>query len=294
MSEFILENESLKVTIKSMGAEISSVFGKERQKEFMWNADKKYWGRTAPVLFPVVGNFKDKEYIYDGTRYTMGQHGFARDKEFTMVQKSAEEIWFELTQDEETLKVYPFCFQLMIGYRLKDNYVEVLWKVKNTDKKDLYFSIGGHPAFLCPLNEGEEQSDYSLQFDTKEDLLYNLVNDKGLIADTNNLLPLDEIEGTIKIPEHLFDRDALIIEGSKVQKVSLLTMEKEPYITVEFDAPLFGIWSPAGKRAPFICIEPWYGRSDSIQFNGSLEEREYGNCLEPLAEFEKKFTMYFS
>ncbi len=291
MGRFTLENEKIKVMVDEVGAELVSLVKKESGTEYMWNADPAYWKRVSPVLFPLVGNLKKKEYRYNGQTYTMGQHGFARDKKFEMIKEEKDEIWFRLTEDEESLQIYPFAFQLDLGYKLNGFSVELCWRVENSGNKDLHFSIGGHPAFLCPLREGEKQTDYFLQFDSEEDILYTLINEEGLTAYPNNLLPLNDEDGTIEIPEHLFDGDALVIENRQAKKVSLLTPEKEAYITVEFDTPLFGVWSPAKKNAPFICIEPWYGRCDGADFNGTLEEREYGNVLAPQGIFEASYTI---
>ncbi|MDE7479451.1 MAG: aldose 1-epimerase family protein, partial [Lachnospiraceae bacterium] len=74
-------------------------------------------------------------------------------------------------------------------------------------------------------------------------------------------------------------------------KVSLCNQEGCPYLTVSFDAPLFGLWSPAKKNAPFICIEPWYGRCDKETFEGELSEREWGNKLSPSEEFYTEYTI---
>ena len=144
---YTLENENLKVEIDSFGAEIKSVKRKSDNFEYMWCGDKKYWGRTSPVLFPFVGAPKNKEYRYDGKTYTMGQHGFARDMEFTLEAQTEENISFVLTDTAETCEKYPFHFALHIGYELCKNEVKVNWTVENTDTKELYFSIGAHPAF---------------------------------------------------------------------------------------------------------------------------------------------------
>ena len=149
---YVLENDTLRVEIDSFGAELKSVKRKSDGKEYMWYADKKYWGRTSPVLFPFVGNCRNKEYRYGGKTYAIGQHGFARDMEHTMESQTADTIWFSLHSNEETMEKYPFAFVLKIGYNLTGNELKVMWKVENPDTKTLYFSIGAHPAFLCPVS----------------------------------------------------------------------------------------------------------------------------------------------
>lgn len=165
----------------------------------------------------------------------------------------------------------------------------MLWKVENTDKKTMYFSIGGHPAFNCPIREGEMQTDYRLVYDAEGPLVCSTLDEKGNVAQETKELLLEN--GEMQITEHLFDHDALIIEHHQAHKVGLKDPKGKVYLEVEFDAPLFGVWSPVGKHAPFVCIEPWYGRSDRTEFGQKLEEREWGNVLQPGELFEKSYRI---
>lgn len=285
----VLENEILKVTVNYFGAELSSIVKKETGAEYMWNADEKFWKRSAPVLFPFVGSLQNKEFLYDGKAYPMGQHGFARDMEFSLVSNSGTEAWFSLSSDESTYEKYPFAFTLEIGYVLNGNTLKVLWKVINEDEKQMHFSIGGHPAFMCPLAGEGKQTDYFITFDTDKDLVYSKLSANGLVESKDNILATNG--GSMQVTEHLFDEDALVIEGDQAHKVSLCKPEGTAYLTVAFDAPLFGLWSPAKKNAPFICIEPWYGRCDAEGFAGNLEEREYGHSLNAGEAFSADFRI---
>lgn len=275
-----LKNEFLKVTINEFGAELSSIINLENNCEYLWQADPEYWKRHAPVLFPFVGSLKDKAYTYNGKIYKMCQHGFARDLNFEKAEQTHNSIWQVLSANEETRKKYPFEFKLKIGYILEEKTLKVIWEVTNIDNKVMYYSIGAHPAFNCPLAEGEMQTDYYIGFETaKEEIHYGLINDEGLLRSETYTLPLEN--SYYKITPTLFDKDALIIENYQTQKVWLADENKQPYVTVNFDAPLLGVWSPAKKQAPFICIEPWYGRCDKADFTGSLEDREWGSKLLP-------------
>ena len=285
----ILENNELKATINHFGAELCSVVKKDTGAEYMWNGDEKYWKRNAPVLFPFVGSLKNKEFIYGGKAYPMGQHGFARDMEFSIVSNDGKEAWFSLSSDDSTYEKYPFAFTLEIGYILEESKLKVIWKVINEDEKNMYFSIGGHPAFMCPINNEGKQTDYYISLDTDKDLTYSKLSENGLVYKKDNILNTNG--GMLPITEHLFDEDALVVENHQAHRVSLCNPDKKPYLTVDFDAPLFGLWSPAKKNAPFVCIEPWYGRCDGEDFNGTLEEREYGHMLEPGKEFEASFQI---
>ena len=251
-----IQNNFLTVQVKNAGAELCSIKDKAGT-EYLFDANPAYWGRSAPVLFPFVGSLKNKSFVYEGKSYQMGQHGFARDRDFSLLQKEEASIWFRLTSNEETLAIYPLPFVLDIGYQLEDNSIRVLWNVHNPSDKSLLFSIGAHPAFLCPPCGGGMDGCY-LGFD---------------------------------LSPSLFDRDALIVEGKQAGRVWLADREKKPFVTVEFNAPLFGIWSPAGKNAPFVCIEPWYGRCDAEDFSGDLTQREYGNCISPGQIFQENYCI---
>ena len=288
MALFQISNDKITIQVDSMGAELKSLKCVASGREYMWNADPKYWKRTSPVLFPLVGGLKDGIYRLDGREYPMGQHGFARDMEFKLKSQVAHEIWFTLESDSETLDKYPYPFQLELGYELSDKTVIVKWRVKNPAKENMYFAIGGHPAFLCPIEEGTKQSDYMIRFDAGERVISSCL-ENGLIIDQNTAYELQD--GILPVTEHLFDGDALVIENDQAHSVSLVRPDGTDYLTVEFDAPLFGIWSPPQKQAPFICIEPWYGRCDRAGYEGDWKDREWMQVLEARETFEADYKV---
>lgn len=290
--EYILENDKLKATFRNKSAELISLIRKADNAELMWNGDPKYWGWSSPILFPFVGAVKNGEYRYQDTTYQIRQHGFARNQEFSVIFHSDDRITFLLEQSEATKELYPFDFHLEISYELEDNTLSVCWKVVNPSENKMYFSIGAHPAFMCPLKDGEKQWDGYLCFPDAEGdaLAYKLIDlSKNCIAPELHDLPLEGRKA--HITEHMFDKDALIIENRQAGMLGLAGSDGQPYVMLTFDAPLFGIWSPAGKNAPFICLEPWYGRSDAVYFNGTLENREYEQCLEGGQSFEASYQI---
>ncbi|MBN2222655.1 MAG: aldose 1-epimerase family protein [Vallitaleaceae bacterium] len=287
MARYVLKNEELELGFESRGAQLYSVNGRDR--DYLWNGDPQHWPWHSPILFPFVGRAKNFEYRYEEKVYTMKQHGFAREKEFRLLFQSENEISFSLLWDEESYSVYPFKFELILGYELVENQIVVKWKVRNLDDKIIHFSIGGHPAFYCPLSGFGEREDYYLNF-YQEQIQYQLLTKDGLLHRELYSLPL--YQGKYRITEDLFDLDALIFtqEGSK--RLSLCTPDQKPYVSLIFDAPVYGIYSPK-KKAPFVCIEPWYGRCDAIDFEGELSEREFGQSLAIGAEFVGGYTMEF-
>ena len=298
---YYLENDRLKVEIDSFGAEVKSVINKNNVREYMWYGNPKYWGRTSPVLFPFVGSLKEKKYHWKGKEYAMGQHGFARDHEFQLVSQTEDEIWFQLESDQETLEKYPFPFVLKIGYQLQrgseTDDVKVTWKVYNPAGETMYFSIGAHPAFLCPVHGFPKngkgcKTGYQLYFEGV-DVIHHHGNDvaKGLALREDIEMPLKN--GYVTITDDFFDRCTYMVEGNQTKRVGIADEEGKHVVDVCFDTPLFAIWSPEKKNAPFLCIEPWYGRCDAVGFEGDLSQREYTNVLEAGKTFEGGYVMKF-
>lgn len=287
-----LENNILKVEIDSFGAEVKSVLNKKDYREYMWYGNPKFWGRTSPVLFPFVGSLKNKEYIAKGKTYSMGQHGFARDNEFQVTSENETEIWFSFASSKETLEKYPYEFLLEIGYRLTGNELEVIWKVSNPADETMYFSIGAHPAFLCPVHGEDKKTGYKLFFEGVNEIHHH-GNDvaSGLAIKEDLVISLDN--GRVDITEDFFDRCTYMIEGNQTKKVGIEDIEGNRIVDVSFDTPLFAIWSPEKKQAPFICIEPWYGRCDAIDFEGDITKREFTNVLGAKECFNGGYSMSF-
>ncbi len=295
--KYVLENEKLKLVVDSLGCEIKSVMEKETNREFMWNGNPDAWKRTAPVLFPIVGKYRDNESLYEGKTYTMSQHGFARDNEFDLVENNGHKLVMKLLSNDSFKEKYPFDFALYIEYELNDNRIKKTLKVVNTDNKEIYFSIGGHPAFVCPeLNEsqaGVKICFEEMRQDNKDShkISYKLLSEDGLVVNKEYDLELDS-NYEFRVDKTFFDKDALIVENGQAKKVSLAYNGKK-YVTVKFDAPVFGLWSAAKKDVPFICIEPWYGRADAVDFNKDLTKREWSNKLSVNEEFVRSYEVEF-
>ena len=288
MAVFTLENDILKVSVASKGCEITDVYCKADGTHRMWDANPDGWKRVAPVLFPLIGKYKDNKCVYNGSTYEMSQHGFARDMEFEIVETSAERLVMRLTDNNETKVKYPFNFVLELEYALFGNEITETYRVINTDNKSIHFSIGGHPAFITPQHD-RSMSGCKIRFNS-DTIRYRLLSEDGLLERKEYELPLIDCEYSIQADT--FEKDALIIEGGQASEVSLIKDDKE-FVTVQFEAPVFGLWSCKGRNVPFVCIEPWYGRTDAEDFTGELADREYSNHLNPGEKFEKSFKIIF-
>lgn len=265
-----ISNQKLTATFKSLGAELISLVKNSTKQEYIWQADPSHWARHTPVLFPFVGKLKGDSYSYNGKKYASGQHGFARDKDFEIIHHTSDEIAFELVSDAETLKNYPFEFRLIIRYTLEDNFLKTAYEVENLSKKEMLFSIGGHPAFNCPMVAGERRSDYHLKFNVDEPLNTHLLVNGQFSGETETV---DQNDGILPISDQLFDKDALVFKGLKSDKITIANTDTN-WMTFHFPGfPYLGIWSKS-QTSPFVCIEPWYGLADSALHEGDLITKE--------------------
>ncbi|WP_407430036.1 aldose 1-epimerase family protein [Arcticibacter sp.] len=263
-----LENDDIKVDIHPHGAELHSIFSKTNQIEYLWNGDAAFWPRHAPVLFPIVGGLIDDSFTYKGETYHLEKHGFARDTDFEVESSTATTATFLLKSNEETLKSYPFAFELRLKYSLENNKVALEYHVSNPDTSPMYFSIGSHPAFKVPLTDGGYE-DHSLVFSEVENADSWAVSGNYLTTPSKYL----DNQQELKLKHELFYQDAVIFKDLKSTAISIVNNKNEHGLTYTFKGfPYMGIW--AAKDAPFVCIEPWCGIPDSIDHDQHLENKE--------------------
>lgn len=293
MAIYELKNDKLKMKVESFGAELKSLVNIKDGVEYMWNADPSFWPRTSPVLFPFVGRLKGLKYDYKGKTYKAPVHGFARDTEFELIERTEDSLKFEIKDSDKTQEVYPFSFTFQINYKLENHSLKVQYFVKNIDTKELYFSLGGHPGFHCPMpGKIESRADCYIGFKGEKTLekikCRDIDLETGLAKETFTEYTLED--GLLNIKDDMFKDDALVLE-EQIKQVTLAGKDKKPYLTFQMDAPVYGIWSCVKPGAPFICIEPWFGRCDRKNYNGTFEEREYQNKLLPGEELKKEYKI---
>ena len=283
-----LKNQILTIKINPKGAELTSIFNNKNRTEYMWNADPKFWGKSSPVLFPIVGSLKGNMYRFEGKEYSLSRHGFARDRDF-MVEKSEESsIIFLLTHDENTLKVYPFKFEFRLVYTLENNTLKVTYLVKNIGENKMYFSVGGHPAFAVPLAENTVYEDYYLEFNKTEIFKRWGLTPEGLIETqpSDFLIDMDKLALT----KELFYDDAIVFKNLNSTSVTLKTDKINHQLKFDFEGfPYLGIW--AAKDADFVCIEPWCGIADAANHNQELIEKEGIIYLDLGENFERTWRI---
>ena len=284
----IIKNEQLQITVSPKGAELQSIQD-GNGREYLWQADERYWPRHSPILFPIVCGLWNKHYRIDGFEYTMERHGFARDMEFKLINRTDNKVTFALESTTETHRQYPYHFILSVSYRLDGNRIHVVWHVHNTDNNEIHFQIGGHPAFNLPDVEEGEPMHGCMKFDNEGRLERLIGNVGGCIVPGRFDLPTQQ--GYWQFDEESFREDAVILDRSQVKQVQLLDKDRRPVVTVDMKTPALGIWSPYGKNAPFVCIEPWFGLHDTVEYQGDFRKKYLMNHLQPGASFLSEYTI---
>ncbi|MFB9080900.1 aldose 1-epimerase family protein [Flavobacterium procerum] len=276
-----ISNSTLTASIKHAGAELFSIKDKQNN-EYIWEGNPDFWGKHSPVLFPIVGTLKNNTYTINGTEYQLPRHGFARDMEFELIEKTENKAVFSLKSSEETLKKYPFEFELQLIYTLSENSLDLEYKVFNNGTAKMPFSIGAHPAIALPDNF----EDYAFKFEKEEELKYYLL-ENDLISSKTKIL--ETANGIIPLNYELFKNDALIFKTLNSKSITILK-NAVPYVKAAYnDFPSLGIWTK--ENAPFICIEPWLGYSDTDENSGDLYEKEGILTLEANNDFAAKFSI---
>lgn len=273
-----LQNDIISIEVAEHGAELLSL--KKGDTEYIWQGDPQFWGRHAPILFPIVGQVWNKTYRVNGREFHLPQHGFARDRDFVVLDYDSA-IVMRLKSDDQSRTVYPYDFVLTARYELKANIVDCRWTVMNSGKDRMYYQIGAHPAFyyrdFC-------HSDRMHGMLTVENLTRSAVKPiiRGVIEDgfrAERAKPV-KIFNILPLEQSTFDRDALLLEDGQTQVVGLRDKRGKEYLRLTSDCQVFGIWSPSGKNAPFVCVEPWMGRCDRVGFTGDISERDFIQQLE--------------
>ena len=254
-----LSSEKYQIRINTKGAELKS-FQTPCGKEFIWNSDPTHWMRSSPLLFPTIGNVRNNKTIFNGIEYPMPKHGFCKDLEFDILTLGDNYATFQLTSNEETIKSYPYHFKLLLSYELQRNKLHLSYQVINKSEATMYYHLGAHPGFRCPLESGEVLEDYVLQFEKEEHI-------KSILYDTEKLCFLSSkshisLEHTSLLPlsSNLFDHDAIFFRHITSRAVSFINPATQNGIHLAYpEFSSLAVWTPVGGHSPLICIEPWNG-----------------------------------
>ncbi len=287
MNIYTISNSHITAKIKKFGAELTSLQTSDGH-EYLWQGHPDHWTGQSPLLFPIIGGLPEDSYELENRTWNMKSHGFARKSDFKVECSNSNSIILNLESNRETLKTYPFKFRVSIIYSVHDNSLEVTYEVQNNDIRTMPFSIGGHPAFNCPLEEGRSLEDYQLIFEQKESA-DRLLKEILLTGQTETCLDNSD---SIKLSHKLFDRGALIFRDLESNKVTLDTPGGTRSVMMEFpDFTHFAIWKKAHTDAPFICLEPWFGVDSTEGGPRELNRKEGIVLLEPNDVFSSCYSL---
>ena len=268
-----IENKDFSLSVKEMGAELNSFKSKKTGFEFIWGGNTDIWYGQSPILFPIIGRLLDDKYRLNDKEYTMPKHGIVRKKPFKLIDKTENSLKFIQSDDEESLKEYPYHFDLIVEFKITDNGLSVTHTVVNKNDCIMYYSFGAHPAFNCEIG------DY-LEFSENEELLTERIDHDSILIEEK--FPVNIDGNKLIITENLFDDDALILSGYKSQAISLKSNNHNRVVKFNFDSPLLGIWAKPG--APYVCIEPWWGVNDNYDKKDDLSQKRGIMALNPNEE----------
>ena len=289
-----IHTNSAACDIDTLGAEpksLTDLFG----REYLWQGDPAYWGRTAPVLFPIIGNLKDNKTLFEGKEYTIPKHGFARDTEFKCIYHKDNKAVFCLNANEKTKEMFPFDFTFQVSYTLEDVDLHVEYTVFNNGDTPMPFCLGAHPAFRCP-GEEEKFEEYQLCFPTPQTIHSPVFNTVSGMWEMEHRLSIAENQQKVNLDYELFRGDTILCEHPDFHRIALVNERTGRGVELRWEGFTdLAIWSPYGKNAPFVCLEPWCGAAKmdnepdeefvhkrGVQVVQPMEQKKYSMTILPL------------
>ena len=286
-----IENETLKVSADSLGAELHSIKSADGIDN-LWKGDPVYWKGRSPILFPIAGALRGGRAVSREGEVTLPRHGLARSYEWIIENAKKDSMTFLLKSDDRTRRSYPYDFALRVCYTLDGNSLKTAFSIRNTGKTEMPYCIGGHPAFNVPLVDGEDFTDYKVKFEKPETADCPFVDmDSGIILDDRRRVLENRDEFTLR--HDLFVCDALVFDNLKSRSVKLYSEKSGRGVQMDFDGMnYFAVWSPV-KSSPFVCLEPWTGTATLESEDDVFENKRGMRLLKPGEEAAVSFTVRF-
>ncbi len=287
---FTISSNNSTGTVRTYGGELASFISDGI--EYVWQGNPEHWNGQAPILFPVCCSAKDNKMAFDGVEYPMPKHGLARKREFEPVYVSKNKIVLEQRESEETLASFPFCYSLKAEYSVTDDGFSARFTVKNMDKNEMTFCIGGHPGFNVPLREEDGGfEEHKLVFDDAEGCTVSITKDGYM----NSSVPkCDKLIGTNELPLVYsdFDNDCMIVENLPKKSVKLVSTKTDKGFRFNFEGfDALGIWTPEFKHSPFLCLEPWNGLPADVDETTDAKSKKYAKTLKPDEEYSVGYSI---
>ncbi|MBR6927220.1 MAG: hypothetical protein IKH52_08480 [Bacteroidaceae bacterium] len=282
----------LTAVVSTLGAELQSLRD-SNGREYNWQGTPPYWEGRGPILFPATGAPWNETYTIDGTAFKMPKHGFVKDQIFSVKEHTESQLVLEYKPTEETLAFFPFQYVLQVRFRFEKQTLCVDFSVENTDTKEIFFQIGGHPALAIPdFNKQRVVNGYVRLHtaDTVTPIYIIRAREQGCIQPGRFPAPIND-DGLIPICVDTFANEALIFEANQVCAIELLDANKQKVAMVESDAPCWLVWQMQDVSSPYVCFEPWYGLPDNEGESRELQKRPYVQQAKPGQTWHGGFTV---
>ena len=284
-----IQNAYLTVTVSDHGAELQSILG-HNGVEYLWQGDSTYWSDRAPNIFPYVARLTQGSYYLDGQLHKMQIHGVALYRPFRCLSNDGTRLVMELQADAEIRQEYPRDFSFQVIYTLREDTLEVTFRVENRDEKTMYFGMGGHPGFRVPLEAGLTFEDYRLRFQTPCQPVRIGFTEDCFLNGQDTAYPLQQ-EQILPLRHDLFDEDAIVLKDM-AHSVTLESVKGQHGLTVSFpNMDYLGIWHMPRTDAPYVCIEPWSSLPSTKDQIAVLEEQKDLLSLEPGKVLESTWSV---
>jgi galactose mutarotase-like enzyme len=277
---YTIENDNLKATFSSKGAEIQSLITKSNNREYIWCANPEIWEDHGPTLFPMIARLKDGEYSYDGQIYKMPMHGFAKDMEMEVIAQKADSITFNLKASEDTLKMYPFNFEFTVCYTLDGKTLRKEHTITNHDEKTMYYEVGGHDGYNICMEDGETMGDYYIDFGDLDALQVMCLDENIMFLKEYKVLPLED--GKLSLAMETFKDEALVYRGIPVHSITMKSKKSDYSIKFDYEGfNTLAIWTRyLPYESNYVCLEPWSSLPDCAYLGKEIEEKVDVRLLE--------------
>lgn len=288
MKIYTLENESVRIRVSALGAELQSLYSKKFAREYMWQKNETWEGHSL-LLFPTAGRVKRSRAFVRGAEYPMAMHGFIKDAEFNVIPSDAGSLVLESSANDETRISFPYDFTFRVTFTLDGESVCEAFEIVNNGADDMYFGFGAHPGFFCPIVLGETAEDYVLEFDRPQDISeYEYEPQSRLL--THATRPFITGSSAKPLSEHFFDNGPVVADGMRADWIQLRSKKSGRFVRIAVkDFPQLTLWGRGGCMSVF-CIEPWCGTSDFMDADCVWEKKYGNNRIAPGAVFQRRLV----
>ncbi|MCR4925426.1 MAG: aldose 1-epimerase family protein [Clostridiales bacterium] len=286
-----IKNSRIKADVTTAGGQLTSIVD-ANAVEYLWQGNPEYWNGQAPPLFPMAGVLRNKRAIMpNGKECILERHGLVRKQEFSILDQSATSVIMRVTSNEETLKAFPYEYEFRAAYSINDKTLTTEFTAINIGKEDMPFTLGGHPAFNCPLTEKEKFEDYIVEFEKVETadcmttdistgLLY--ANKRDRILDNTNILPMSH---------KLFEVDSIPFDSLKSRRAKLYNPKTMRGVDMSFERlDYFVVWS-SRNGGNFVALEPWTGLATCDDEDDIFMHKRGAKILKPNESMSFKFDV---